>query len=299
MKPTKGDRVFDAINYFLLVVLCFACIYPILHVVFSSFSNPVQLAAHSGLMFRPLGFSTHGYRIVFGDNSILVGYRNTIVYAVVGVAISMALTIAGAYTLSRRNMYWKKPLMIMITITMFFGGGLIPWFLVVTNLGMFNNIWAMVLPPAISTWNLIVMRSAFQALPIELEEAATIDGASEWYVLSRIIIPLSKPVLAVIFLFYFVGSWNSWFNAMVLLRDRSLFPLQLLLREILHMNDPTAIAVGGQMVEGALGQGETTIAYMLLVRHAVIVVATLPILCIYPFLQKYFVQGMYVGSLKG
>jgi putative aldouronate transport system permease protein len=187
--------------------------------------------------------------------------------------------------------------MIIITITMFFGGGLTPWFLVVKSLGMYNNLAAMVFPTAINTWNMIILRTGFQAIPAELEEAAEIDGANDGFILVHIVLRLSKAVLAVIFLYYFVGSWNSWFNAMVLLQDRSKFPLQLLLREILVMNDISATAASGMGV--AINDGQVAVTFKELVKYCTIVVATFPIMCVYPFLQKYFVKGVYVGSLKG
>jgi len=297
MTKTRGDLIFDVFNYALLTVVCLACVYPLLHVVFASFSMPDRLMSHRGALLHPLGWTVEGYRIVFGDASILRGYLNTIVYTVLGVAVNMTMTIMGAYTLSRRNLLFKKPIMIVITITMFFGGGLIPWFLVVKGLGMYNNLAAMIFPTAINTWNMIIMRTGFQSVPRDLEEAAQIDGAGDAFVLVFIILQLSKATLAVIFLYYFVGSWNSWFNAMVLLQDRSRFPLQLLLREILVMNDISATAASGMGV--SLVGGSVTTAYKELVKYCTIVVATVPIMCVYPFLQKYFVKGVYVGSLKG
>lgn len=290
--------IFDSIKYVLLILLTIACLYPILHIIFASVSEPNSLMAHQGVLLKPLGFTLDGYRLVFKDNSILIGYRNTIFYVVLGTAVNMVMTIMGAYVLSRRGLYFKKPLMIIITITMFFGGGLIPWFLLVKDIGLYNNIWAMVLPTALNTWNMIILRTGFEALPIDLEEAATIDGASQADILFRVIIPLSKASLAVIFLYYLVGNWNSWFNAMVLLKDRPKFPLQLLLKEILVMNDSSVSSVGsagGVSINSV--QGAT--AYRELVKYCAIVISTMPILTIYPFLQKYFVKGVYVGSIKG
>lgn len=295
---TIENILFEGINYTLLILLTIACLYPILHIIFASVSEPASLMAHYGVLLKPLGFTLDGYRLVFKDNSILVGYRNTIFYVVLGTAVNMAMTIMGAYVLSRRDLYFKKAIMIIITITMFFGGGLIPWFLLVRNIGLYNNIWAMILPTAVNTWNMIILRTGFQALPIDLEEAATIDGASQADILFRVILPLSKASLAVILLYYLVGNWNSWFNAMVLLKDRAKFPLQLLLMEILVMNDSSVSSVGsagGVSINSV--QGAT--AYRELVKYCAIVISTMPILMIYPFLQKYFVKGIYVGSIKG
>ncbi|MFC9708552.1 carbohydrate ABC transporter permease [Paenibacillus sp. NPDC056933] len=297
-RKTMGNRVFDIVNYTLLSLLTLACLYPILHIVFASFSDPARLVAHKGLLLKPLGFTLDGYKLIFKDNSLLVGYRNTLIYVGLGTFVNMVMTIMGAFVLSRRDLYFKNAIMIVITITMFFGGGLIPWFLLMKDIGLFNNLWAMILPTALSTWNIIILRTGFQAIPLELEEAATIDGASQARILMYVILPLSKATLAVIFLYYLVGNWNSWFNAMVLLQDRDKFPLQLLMKEILVANDSSATTMGsagGVVIDSA---GSST-AYRELVKYCTIVVSTIPILMVYPFLQKYFVKGVYVGSIKG
>jgi putative aldouronate transport system permease protein len=297
-KKAKGYWVFDVFNYMLLVIITLLCVYPVLYVIFASVSDPVQLQANKGLLYKPLGFTLEGYRMVFKDKGLLTGYVNTVFYVTVGVAVNMAATVLGAYVISRRNLLWKKAIMIMITITMFFGGGLIPWFLVVKSLGMYNNWAALVFPFAINTWNMIIMRTGFETVPVELEEAAKMDGAHEFYILLRVVLPLSKAVLAVVLLYYVVGAWNSWFPAMVFLRDRSKFPLQLLMREILIVNDTSAIQQGGA-ASATSGSFEVSTAFRELIKYTTIVIATLPIMFFYPFLQKYFVQGVYVGSLKG
>ncbi|HBY70745.1 MAG TPA: sugar ABC transporter permease, partial [Lachnospiraceae bacterium] len=269
------NRIFDFFVYLILILLSIACLYPMVHILFASVSNPTELMAHNGLLLKPLGFTMDGYKLVFKDNSIFVGYRNTIIYVVLGTFVNMVMTIMGAFVLSRRDLYFKKAITILITITMFFGGGLIPWFLLMKDIGMYNNIAAMILPTALNTWNMIILRTSFQAIPIDLEEAAVIDGASQVHILTKIILPLSKASLAVILLYYLVGNWNSWFNAMVLLKDRNLFPLQLLLKEILVMNDTTATSVGsagGVSINSV--QGAT--AYRELVKYCTIVIATVP-----------------------
>ena len=297
-KWAPANVIFNCFNYIVLTVLTLLCHYPILHVIFASLSNPTELIAHQGLLFKPLGFTLSGYKLVFQDDSILLGFKNTILYVGLGTVLNMIMTIMGAYTLSRRDLMLKNAIMVIITITMFFGGGLIPWFLFMRQLGLYDNLWAMILPTALNTWNMIIMRTGFQALPYELEEAAVIDGASQGNILLNVILPLSKPVLAVIFLYYLVGNWNSWFNAMVLLEDRDKYPLQLLLKEILVMNDSSMSSVGsagGVSINSV--QGAT--AYRELVKYCITVIVTLPILCVYPFLQKYFVKGVFVGSIKG
>ena len=290
---TPSNIIFCIINYAVLGFLTLLCLYPILYIIFASFSDPERLIAHEGLLFTSLGFTLRGYAITFKDSSILIGYRNTLIYVVLGTALNMIMTIMGAFTLSRSGLMFKKVLMMVIIVTMFFGGGLIPWYLLMRQLKLYNNIWAMILPGAIGTWDMIILRTGFQSVPRDLEEAAIIDGGSQFTILKEVILPLSKPVLAVILLYYLVGHWNSWFNAMVLLDKREMYPLQLFLREILVSNSSSQTAV----VESAeLSEVE---AYRELVKYCVIVVATAPILCIYPFIQKYFVRGVFVGSLKG
>jgi len=298
-KRTFGDVTFHLLNYGLLIILTFASLYPVLYVIFASFSNPLQLQSNHGLLLRPLGFTFGGYRMVLTDPDTLSGYSNTLFYVVAGVAVNMALTILGAYVLSRRKLYWKKAIMIMVTITMFFGGGLIPFYMLVKGLGMENTRAALIIPYAMNTWNMIIMRTGFESLPLELEEAARVDGADDFYILLRVVLPLSRAVCAVILLYYVVGAWNSWFPAMIFLRDRDKFPLQLILREILITNDASQAQQGVSLtVSGSAQFGETT-AYRELIKYATIVVSTLPIMCFYPFIQKYFVKGVFVGSLKG
>ena len=297
-RRTLSNVTFNIVNYGILTLLTLACFYPMLHVLFASVSDPTALIAHRGLLLKPLGFTMSGYQLVFKDNSLLIGFKNTFLYVGLGTLVNMLFTIMGAYALSRRDLLLKNGIMVVITITMFFGGGLIPWFLVMKQVGLYNNLWAMILPTALNTWNMIILRTGFQSFPYDLEEAAVIDGASQARILVDVILPLSKPVLAVIFLYYLVGNWNSWFNAMVLLKDRARYPLQLLLKEILVMNDVSMSSVGsagGVSVNSV--QGAT--AYRELVKYCVTVIVTMPILCVYPFLQKYFVKGVFVGSIKG
>ena len=297
-RRTLSNVTFNIVNYGILTLLTLACLYPMLHVLFASVSDPTALIAHRGLLLKPLGFTMSGYQLVFKDNSLLIGFKNTFLYVGLGTLLNMVITIMGAYALSRRDLMLKNGIMVVITITMFFGGGLIPWFLVMKQVGLYNNLWAMILPTALNTWNMIILRTGFQSFPYDLEEAAVIDGASQARILVDVILPLSKPVLAVIFLYYLVGNWNSWFNAMVLLKDRARYPLQLLLKEILVMNDVSMSSVGsagGVSVNSV--QGAT--AYRELVKYCVTVIVTMPILCVYPFLQKYFVKGVFVGSIKG
>ena len=298
MRLTLGDLIFKVVVYLILITLTIATLYPVLHVVFASVSDPVELRNHYGLLAGPRGFTTEGYKLVFNDDRIMGGYKNTLIYVSLGTAVNMIFTILAAFTLSRKDMMLKKFFNILMTITMFFGGGLIPWFLITKELGMYNNLAAMIIPTAISTWNIILLRTGFQQVPRELEEAAEVDGASQAFILFKVYIPLSKAIIAVILLYYLVGNWNSWFNPMILLKDREKFPLQLYLREILIVNEASGATQAGansHAVSTAIG----TSAYRELLKYATIVVSTAPIMCIYPFLQKYFIKGVFVGSIKG
>lgn len=290
MKRSMGEIIFDFFNILFMIGLIFVTLYPFLYVFFSSISDPGLLAQNRGLLIKPLGFTFRAYQLVFENPMILIGYGNTLFYVFVGTTINIILTSLGAYALSRKNVMLSKPIMLMIVFTMFFSGGLVPTYLLIGKLGMIDTRWALIIPNAISAWNLIIMRTAFKSIPDSLEESARMDGANDFTILFRIILPLSLPVLAVMILFYGVGHWNAYFSAMIYLRDRSLFPLQLILREILITNS-TEDFITGVTGGDRYPIGET-------VKYATIIVATLPILFLYPFLQKYFVKGVLIGSLK-
>ena len=290
---TAGDYVFYTINGVILVTFGVAALYPFLEVVFSSLSDAVTLTAHTGPLLRPAGFSVQGYLMAFQYRGLLTGYANTLYYVVVGTALNVTVTGLLAYVLSTRAL-WKNVIMVMVVVTMFFQGGLIPRYLIVRSLGLLNTRWAVILPVVVNTFNLLIMRTFFQGIPDSLEESAKIDGAKSLTIFIRIIVPLSGPVIAVMTLYYGVAHWNSWFNAMIFLRDRSLYPLQLFLREIL-IQAAYGEATGSVEEMGAAYQNVNED----ILRNAFIVIATLPILCLYPFLQKYFVKGVMIGALKG
>lgn len=283
-----GDGIFVGTVYILMGLMALICLYPMWHVVMASFSDPIELMRHSGVILKPLGHSLEGYKVVLQNPNIPVSYRNTIFYVVLGTSINMFLTTLGAYALSRKGYMFKRTLTLLIVFTMYFNAGLVPNFLLVKNLHMYNTVWALVLPGAISTWNLIVMKTAFQSVPVSLEESARLDGANDFIILFKIFLPLSKATVAVMILFYAVGHWSSWFNAMIYLQDRAKYPLQLIMREILIANS----ASGNSMAD--------TDAMFLeeVVKYATIVVSTVPILFIYPFAQKYFMAGVMMGSVK-
>jgi len=292
-KKSTGDILFAFFNTILMIFLMFICLYPFLYVVFASLSESNKIIQHSGMLWKPLGFSTAAYSEVLKNRMLIVTYKNTLFYLVLGTAISMVLTIFGAFVLSRKDVMIKKALNIMVVITMFFSGGLIPLYLTVKEYNMLDTIWSVLLPGALSAWNLIVMRTSFSSIPDSLEESAFIDGASEITILTKIILPLSKSILAVMVLFSGVTIWNSWFNASIFLKNRELYPLQLYLREVLlNSNTDSMMAGGAQMGLDRLSISET-------IKYSTIVITTLPILFVYPFLQKYFVKGVMVGALKG
>ena len=273
IKMSIGEKIFSVINYIFLALVAAACLYPMLYVLFASFSNSNQLMRHTGILLWPQGFSTGAYEMVLKNPMIARGYLNTMLVLIMSLILQITLTSLGAYFLSRRNVMFQKPIMLLITFTMFFSGGMIP-----TYLNM------------ISVYNLIILKTSFASIPESLIEAARIDGASHLKVLFSIVLPLSKAILAVMVLYYGVGVWNGWFWASAILRDREMYPLQLVLREILLQNS-TSNMTGGTGV----GDVESVAAT---VKYATIMVATVPILCIYPFLQKYFAAGVMVGAVK-
>ncbi|WP_372661085.1 carbohydrate ABC transporter permease [Cohnella sp.] len=291
IKRSWGERVFDGFNLLFMFLLSSVTLYPFLFVLFASLSDPAWMVQVRGMIWYPQGATLNAYELVFRNPSILTGYGNTVLYVTAGTALNILMTSLGAYALSRENVMWKNPIMFIIVFTMFFNGGLIPTYLLVENLGMLDSRWALIVPTAMSAYNLVIMRTAFQAVPVSLEESAKLDGANDFTVLFRIVLPLSMPVVAVMILFYGVYHWNSWFNALIYIRTRELYPLQLILREILISNstDTMLTGVGGG---DKMPIGET-------VKYATIIVATVPILCLYPFLQKYFVKGIMIGAIKG
>ncbi len=288
---TKGQRVFDFFNICFLIMLSIVMFYPMWHVVCASFSDASELAKNEGVLLLPIQFNINAYSSMFKHPLIMRSYFNSIFLLVSSVAVSMLFTTICAYVLSRKNVLWNKFFNIMIIFTMFFHGGLIATYLLVARtLKLNNTYWALILPNALSVYNMIIMRTSFEGIPESISEAAYVDGASHWQVLWKIVLPLSKSILAVMVLYYAVGVWNAWFSASIYLSSRSKFPLQLILREILISNNTEQMAgVGGQDQEAI---GET-------IKFATIVFATVPILCVYPFLQKYFTKGVMIGAVKG
>lgn len=291
MKDSLSQRVFNVFNILFLSFVTIVMLYPVLHILFASVSDATYVMSHQGLIFYPVGFNIEAYKTVFENQLIGSGYRNTLLVVVPGTILNVTVTSLGAYALSKKDVYWNGLIKRLVVFTMFFSGGLIPLYLTVKNLGLDDSLLALILPTAINTTNLIIMRTSFEALPPSLEEAAKIDGANDFTVLLKIVMPLSMPIVSVMLLYYGVEHWNSWFNAMIYLRRRELYPLQLILREILIQNDTNSM-MGDAGIADKEQIGEA-------IKYATIMVATLPILCVYPFLQKYFVSGVMVGAVKG
>ena len=293
LRRTAGDRIFDTVNVALMVGVLLAVLYPLYFVVIASFSDPDMV--NSGQVWLiPRGVTLEGYARIIRDSTIWRGYRNTIIYTVLGTAVNVAFTIPAAYALSRRDFVGRNLLMMLFAFTMFFTGGLIPTYLLVKNLGLVNTIWAMVLPNAVLVWNLVVARTFFQQnIPEELLEAAVMDGCTNSRFFVSIVLPLSRAIIAVMVLFYAVGHWNSFFQALIYLRDERLYPLQIILRDILIGAEMQA-----QMVDDAKAL-EVQMRLAELIKYGVIIVASVPVLLLYPFLQRYFVQGIMIGAIKG
>ncbi|NGZ77797.1 carbohydrate ABC transporter permease [Saccharibacillus alkalitolerans] len=297
IKETKQDKIFLVFVYLLLTAALIVVAYPLIYILSASISNPTIVAAGQ-MWLLPKDITFEGYRRVFQDSSIWNGYLNTIIYTVVGTLVNLIVTLPAAYALSRRDFVGRNLFMILFIVTMFFGGGLVPTYLVVRSLGLVDSMWALILPGATSVWNLIVCRTFFQSsIPRELQEAAEIDGCSNFRLYFRIVLPLSTALIAVMALFFGVGHWNNYFSAMIYLNQQEKYPLQLVLRQILVLQQMSAQAgtVDASMATSLNNKAEVAA----LVKYAVIIVATLPIIAVYPFLQRYFVQGVMIGSVKG
>lgn len=292
IKASKSSKVFDMINIFFLVFLMVIMVYPVYYVVIASISDSNRLLAHTGLLLEPLGINFSAYKSVFKNPNILTGYGVTLFVVIVGTFLDLMFTSLSAFVLSRKDFRLNRILMPLIVFTMYFGGGMIPRYLFISeNLHLSGSLWALILPGVISTWNLIIMRTNFESIPVSLEESIKIDGGNDFVVFTQIILPLSKPILAVMVLMYAVGRWNAWFDAMLFIRDRALYPLQIILREILISNSTSNMAGAGAGADvEAIGES---------IKYATIVVSTLPVICIYPFIQKHFTKGMMMGAVKG
>ena len=289
-KNSSAVSIFNLFNICILSILALLCIYPIWYVLMASLSNGNLIMQHSGVLLFPIKPNIASYIAVFKNKMILSGYLNTIKILVISLILQITMTSIGAYFFSRDRVLFKKPLMFIITLTMFISGGMIPFYQNLRSLHLMNSHWGLILPFMISTYNMIILKTSFESIPKSLSEAARIDGAGHIRILFSIVLPLSKPVLAVMLLYYGVGVWNGWFWASTILTDRTMYPLQVILREILLSNDTSVMTQG--VSSGDLEAVGATI------RYATVIVATLPILCAYPFLQKYFTKGIMIGAVK-
>lgn len=289
-KLTIGDVIFDTFNVIVLTFVALICLYPIFYCLVASLSDPTALAAAGGFMLWPEGIQFEAYKSVFANHEIFSGYLNTFFYVIVGTLLNLVLTLIGAYVLSRQNLTLKRSLNLFVTLTMFISGGMIPLYLVMKGLNLLDARVGIILVTAVNTYNLIMARTYFSTIPASLEEAARVDGAGEIRILFEIMIPLSGPIIAVLGLYYAVSHWNSWFNEMIYLSDRGKYPIQLFLREILILNEVSAASQDFAADKMPLAES---------IKYATIVVATVPILFVYPFVQKHFVKGVMVGAVKG
>ncbi|CAH1205779.1 Melibiose/raffinose/stachyose import permease protein MelC [Paenibacillus auburnensis] len=291
IKESAGDRIFLTVIYIILTLVVIAIIYPLIFIISSSISSPAAVTSGKVWLY-PVDISFKGFSVLLKTPEITTGYLNSLIYTTAGTLISVMLTIMIAYPLSRRTFFGRNALMMVITFTMIFSGGLIPTYMVVKEMHLIDTRWALLIPNAIWVWQVIIARSFFQSsIPEELLEASEIDGCSDMRFIRSVVLPLSKPIIAVLVLMYAVGQWNSYFDALIYLKSANLFPLQLVLRSIIIMNNSSGNMDAMAMVERQqLSE---------LLKYSLIVVATLPVLIIYPFVQRYFVQGMLVGSVKG
>lgn len=289
----SDTKLFDALLYTILAFALLIVLYPLWYVTIASISSPSDIVA-GNVLFWPVNITLKAYQRVFRNSEIWIGYRNSIFYTFVGTLTNVSLTTMLAYPLSRPHFFGKKVIVAFVTFTMFFNGGMIPTYLLVRNLGLLDSMWAVILPTAVSTWNLFIMRTFFQtSIPDALIEAASIDGAGHFQILYKIVLPLSKSIMGVMVLFYAVVHWNSYFDPMIYLSSKGKFPLQVILRDILLMSKTSMMMES--VSEGTLDQALLYEA----IKYAVIFIASIPLLIIYPFVQKYFVKGVMIGAVKG
>jgi putative aldouronate transport system permease protein len=287
-----GYKLFGVFNTLFLIAVIIATAYPVYFVFIASFSDPSAMNANYGLMMLPkFPLSIRAYQIVLNHPLVLISYRNTLVILFVGLAVNLSLSSLGAYFLTLKDSIWHRPIAMLILFSMYFSGGIVPMYLNVRELGLMDSLWALILPVAISIYNMLVMRSAFAAVPDSLIEAARLDGASHFRILTTVILPLSGAMMAVMVLYYGVAHWNAWFNASIYIQTTTKYPLQLVLRQVLILGQNAEFEASTDMGDAAQMSE--------LIKYALIVVSTLPILMLYPFLQRFFVKGVMVGALKG
>lgn len=296
IRMAKNDIVFNVINYTLIIFAVIITLYPLIYVLSASISDPNKVNAGQMWLF-PVDITFAGYKKVFSNTEIWSGYANTIFYTVFGTLINLAITLPCAYALAKKGLPLKKFFNFLFLFTMFFSGGLIPLYMLVKDLHLLDTIWAVLLPVGASIWNIIITRTFIEStIPEGLEEAAEIDGCNPFMKFFRIVLPLSAPIIAVMALFYGVGHWNSYFNEMIFLNDRSKYPLQVILRELIIITQLNSSSTITNVEAQTLAEQQQIAG---IIKYAVMIVSTLPIICVYPFLQRFFVKGVMIGSIKG
>ncbi|WP_242985301.1 carbohydrate ABC transporter permease [Vallitalea okinawensis] len=296
-KRSNSDKIFDGVIFVILTIVLLIVAYPLYFIIISSFSDPAAVAG-GNVTWRPIGFTLDGYEAVFKEENVMRGFLNSIIYTTVGVLINLGVTIPTSYALSREDFFGKKAVTIFYLITMFISGGLMPTYLVVQSLGMINTMWALVVPGALSVYNMIVARTFFKTnLPLELLESAKLDGCGNTKFFIHIALPLSGPIIAILVLFYGIGHWNSYFSGLLYIIDQEKFPLQLVLRNILINN--ALRQTQSILTEEALKEAERLRQVTELMKYSLIIVSSIPVMILYPFIQKHFVKGVMLGSVKG
>lgn len=288
---SAGDKVFSAVNAVILILLCIVTLYPIWYVLCASLTSNTYLVSHPGLLLRPHGFTIGSYKLALTHPLLLSGYKNILIVLCVALPINILLTVFAGYFMASRKVMFKSFIQFLLLFTMFFSGGMIPSYLNIRSLGLYNSLWALILPGAMSVYNAIICKTAIEAMPESLKESAYIDGANDLVILFKIVLPLIKPTIAVLLLYYGVGHWNSWFNASIYLRDNDKLPIQNVMRSILIANS--------NVLNSAAADSDQVNEFAESIKYSTIMLTTIPVLCIYPFLQKYFVKGVMIGAVKG
>ena len=297
LKRTRGDVVYDTVIFIILTIIFLLVAYPLYFVIISSFSDPVAVAGGKVVLY-PVGFTLDGYKEVFKTSTVVRGFLNSLFYTAVGVAVNLAVTIPTSYALSRKDFPLNRPITLFYIVTMFVGGGMMPTYLVVRDTGLLNSMWALILPGALGVYNMIVARTFFTTnIPGELMEAAKLDGCGNTKFFLYIVLPLSGAITAILFLYYGVGHWNSYFSALLYISDRKKWPLQMELRNILLQNSVNMSS--RVLTEQELAEKERLEALKEMMKYSLIIISSIPVLVIYPFVQKHFVKGVMIGSVKG
>ncbi len=289
IKKTREDRIVDFVVHTILALLVIVCLYPVWYILVASVSSSTHVLRNPGLLLWPDAFSFEAYRLALQHPLLTAGFWNSIQVLLYSLPINIVLTLMCGYFMASTNMFWKKPIVLLLLLTMYFNGGLIPAFLNVKDLGLYDSIWSLVLPSALSVYNALICKTAIEAVPGSLREAAYLDGANDFRILFEIIVPLIVPTLAVLVLYYGVSHWNSWFAASIYIESPEKLPIQNILKSILS----NAAGLSSE------GMGDTFNSYAESIKYSAIVIATVPIMCVYPFLQKHFTKGVMLGAVKG